>query len=225
MIKVALLHPSYGRPRQAFHAFKEWESMVEKPEEVEYLLGLDDTDPSLDEYLNLFSCDMKFARNRTIINSTHTIVEAFNEFPKHISNSVELFVGMADDMATLQGWDVKLWGLIKDMSKPAYLHVNDGMFPMEHPWSNYLIINRAFYNRVGHMLCPAYDGVVADVELSAVAKILGAVIKAPDLLFQHNHFCIGRSEMDDTYRRHNTEEKTVRNRAIFEERKKRNFDL
>jgi hypothetical protein len=225
-IKISLLHPSFGRPEQAFRAYKEWGEAAENPGQVEYVLGLDDNDLALDEYLFWFKePEKKFARKEIIVAPTRNIVQSFNNMVLCLSKSSQLFVGTADDMSTVPYWDTKLWQVIPDMSKPSLIHVDDGMMPFDHPYTNYLIVNRAFYERVGYLLCPEYDGVSADVDISFVARKLGAMVDAPHLKFQHKHYCLGLAEMDPTYARHNTPEKTETNRKIFEARKERDFDL
>jgi hypothetical protein len=225
MVKISLLHPSYGRPQKAFEAFKEWESLANNLGQIEYIIGLDDNDPTLKQYMALPFRESRFARTVFSVKDTRNIVQVFNKFPTNISPSSNLFVGMADDMAPIKNWDIELYNVIPDMSKPAFVWVNDGQFPSDWPWSNYLIINRAFYEKVGYMLCPEYDGLSADVDIAEVAKGLNAVIDAKHLLFQHRHFCLGLSPMDSTYARHNNDAQMLRGKAIFESRKARNFDL
>lgn len=227
MIRISLLHPSFGRPQKAFEAYQEWKGLAENRKEVEYLLGLDDTDTTIEEYMRLFSNKgEEFKREVFSIGPSRTIIQAVNHLASLSSICSELLVFVADDISPPPQWDTALLNVIKDMdkSRPIYIYVSDNMMPYG-TWGNNMIINRVFYSKFGYFLYPEYDGVCCDNDLYEVAKRLNAIIQVPEILFEHKHYIRGMAPMDSTYLRHNNDEGRVRNGKIYAGRVARNFDL
>ena len=226
MVKISLLHPSFGRPDMAYKAMLEWEGTAKHPEFIEYIIGMDDNDPSYKDYHSWFTQHKPlFKRDRLDVGDSRNVIQVLNRLVKQVHYNSGLYVTMGDDIAPIQNWDEELWNLVKDdVFTPKYIVVNDGQNTMDQ-YSNYLIVNRAFYKKLGFLLCPEYDGCWADVDIYEVAKRIGLIVKAPHLYFEHRHWCVGKGKMDDTYARHNNPESIERNKKIFEARKERNFDL
>uniref|UniRef100_A0A6M3M7I5 Putative glycosyltransferase n=1 Tax=viral metagenome TaxID=1070528 RepID=A0A6M3M7I5_9ZZZZ len=227
MIKISLLHPSFGRPKKAFEAYQEWKALAENRKEIEYLIGLDDTDPTTEEYRSIFSSrGEKFENEVFLIGSSRTIIQAVNQLAALSSICSELLVFVADDISPCPQWDIALLNVIKDKDKsqPMYIYVTDHMMPYG-TWGNNMIINRVFYNKFGYFLYPEYDGVCCDNDLYEVAKRLDAIIQVPEIVFEHKHYIRGMATMDSTYLRHNNNEGRARNGKIYASRVARNFDL
>lgn len=227
MIKVSVIHPSLWRPKQAFSTYQEWMVAAEKPEEIEYLVGLDDNDPNVEEYKTLFGGETKFGRVEVNVGDSRNPVATVNRSASILSPTSELIVVVADDMATIPRWDKELLALLEgvdNFSNPKFIGVSDGLQSYDKLLV-YLIVNKAWYNKFGYLLYPEYDGVYADNDANAVARRLDCIIDAPQLLFQHRHYLIGLSPFDDTYAKVNNPESYKRNWPIYEKRIARNFDL
>jgi len=225
-MKISLLHTTRGRPILAFKAFDEWVSLSDRPEEIEYIMALDDDDPTIPIYKEELS---KIDTNRVgrfvfNVGETRNIVEALNKVSLLISDTSELIISIADDMGSSKGWDTLLLDILKpynNFEEPKFIGVNDGIFGS----MLYLIINKAWFKRVGHILYPEYNGCYADDDMRETAHRLNSIIEAPHILFEHRHWIVGKSENDATYMRHNTPESIAQNLAIYEKRAARNFDI
>ena len=227
MIRISLLHPSFGRPQKAFEAYQEWKGLAENRKEIEYLIGLDDNDPTIEGYKSLFSNKIEeFEKEVFLISPSRNIIQAVNYLAALSSICSELLVFVADDISPCPKWDTVLLNIIKDVDKtqPIYIYPSDNMMPYG-TWGNNMIINRVFYSKFGYFLYPEYDGVCCDNDLYEVAKRLDAIIQVPEIVFEHKHYITGKSEIDPTYLRHNNDEGRVRNRKIYDDREKRNFNL
>lgn len=228
MITISVVHPSYGRPAQAFETYKEWLSLCVHPEDVEYLVGLDDNDPDLDQYRQLFGSESTtFGRAEINVGDSRNNVQATNRLATIMSPTSELIVSIADDMSPCPRWDVELMSRlvgVDNFNTVRFIGVSDGL----HGYGSdllYLIVNRAWYNRLGYLLCPEYDGVFADNDSHQVARKLNCIINAPELLFQHRHYTLGLSEVDATYARNNNPLGSERNLRVYNGRSARGFDL
>lgn len=233
VIKVACVHPSYGRPRQAIDTVLKWLEQAEHAYQVEYLLCVDDNDPDLQEYQALLEQAhtkqklLLFGRFVLNVSPSRNVVQAINAGGKLLSSTTELIVGTADDMDSISNWDTQLLSQligVDNFNTPKLIGVSDGLRGYGEVMV-YLIVNRAWYTRLGYLICPEYDGVFADNDMHQVALRLNALVNAPHLVFQHRHYIIGLNPMDATYARNNNQAGWDRNHAVYQGRAGRNFDL
>ncbi len=229
MIKTAVIHPSYGRPVMAFNTYNEWLNAADHPEEAEYIIGMDDNDPSISQYQSRFAITTSpaFARTEINIGPSRSGVAAVNRMATVLSPTTELIVTGGDDMSPCPHWDTELMNLLKgvdNFNDPKFLSVSDGLRGYGVVYV-YLIVNRAWYNKLGYMLWPEYDGMFADNDMMAVANILNAVIHAPQLTFQHRHYSLGLTPFDATYARNNNQVNWDKNHQVYIRRSQRHFDL
>lgn len=229
MIKIALLHISRQRAGLAIDCFKEWMGNCANPKEIEYILGVDDDDPNLRQYETLFSDVDRLTCESFIFNVTDSRngVQALNNAAKEISDTTEVIISVSDDMGCFKNWDLEVLKLLEDVDnfkEPKFIGVSDGLNPYGGTFVFYLS-NRAHYDRFGWVLCPEYDGMWADNDMTQLAKKTGALIDAPHLLFQHKHYSLGLSPYDQIYEKTNNPREFKKNEQIFLDRQKRNFDL
>jgi len=225
-MKISLLHTTRGRPILAFKAFDEWISLADNPSEIEYIMALDDDDPTIPIYEEeLAKIDQsRVGRFVFHVEGTRSIVEAFNKVALLMSDTSELIIGISDDMGSSKSWDTILLDILKpydNFKDPKFIGVHDGIFGS----MLYLIINKAWFKRVGHILYPEYTGCYADDDMRETARRLNSIIEAPHILFEHRHPIVGKSVNDATYMRHSTPESIAQNLAIYEKRAARNFDI
>lgn len=228
MIRVAVVHPSFGRPNKAFQAYRTWASECVHPEETEYLLGVDDNDPDVPAYIQLFNSELPmFSRVSIIVGPSRDVISAINGVAKTLSPTVELIVAAADDQFPCSRWDDALLETltgVDNFTTPKFIGVSDGVRGYGEVLIT-LIVNRAWYTRLGYLLYPEYDGVFADNDMHETAKRLNCIVDAPHLLFRHLHYSTSDCEFDATYARNNNPAGRVRNLEVYTRRAERNFDL
>jgi len=198
---------------------------ADKPEEIEYIMGLDDNDPTVMDYLHMCHAH-KFGLFQLDVSNSRNIIQALNRTTAKLSPTTQVIVGTADDQGCPEHWDTELFKVLEKVDNfitPRFVGVSDGLYEYGTRIQQ-AIMNRAFYNRNGWFICPEYDGPWADNDLFEVAKRIG-IVDAPHLLFSHRHFTQGKSELDDTYRRINNTESMERNERVFRAREARNFDI
>jgi hypothetical protein len=211
----------------AFQTYKEWMANCDHPEEVEYLVGVDDNDPDVDAYRQIFGTEMtSYGRMEVAVGDSRNNIQAINRIATSMSPTAELILGISDDQSPCPHWDTALLNLlvgVDNFKTPKFIGVSDGL----RGYGNllYLLVNRAWYTRVGFMVCPEYDGVFADNDYHEISKRLNCIIDAPQLLFQHRHYTLGMSEFDATYAKNNNPQGSERNLAVYNARAARNFDV
>lgn len=227
MIKISLIHPSYKRPEMSYNTCLEWLHNCSNPNDVEYLIGLDDDDTSKEQYKEKFKNFTWWGRFKIDIGDSTDSVKASYRVAKTISDTSEILFQISDDVSSIPQWDIKIkeaFNGIDNFNTPKALFVNDGYWTFGtifvHP-----IMNRALYNKLGFILYPEYTSMFADNDFTEVCRKLNCFIEAPYITFKHKHYSIGMNKFDETYARRNNPIEFEKNHKIFLERQKRGFDL
>jgi len=226
MIKISATHPSKGRPQKALQSMMEWMAAADHPEDIEYLFALDESDDHYTEYLEMIPRETKFAHVAIYSQPSRNVVEAGNMIVQKISDKTEIIAGVHDDLSPCPHWDTELINLLDGVDNfvtPRIILVSDGIHSFDK--SIIMHMNRAWISRTGWAVHPDYTGCFCDNEILDTARILGALIEAPQLVFMHRHYSVGLAEYDATYDSHNNDADYYKNKKLYQNRKARNFDL
>jgi hypothetical protein len=212
-MKISVLHPSRGRPEQAFEAAKRWVENADN--EFEYIVMCDYSDPVLPTYEYLF---FTYFNCSSFIwaDNNHSAIEAINNAAKIATG--DLFVVISDDMDCFLGWDTALLAELAGKSD-FVLKTQDGI---QKTLVTLPIMDRVWYERYGYILEPGYSHMYSDQELTAVAAMTGRLLYS-DLLFEHKHYMVGKAPMDETYKR--SAATYPQGLVHFEGRRKNNFGI
>jgi hypothetical protein len=192
-VKISLLHPSLGRPEQAWQTFQTWISTSRDSFDIEYILSLNSTDGTRDRYRTLFET----FSHATILSSNSTnMVAASNVAAEHSTG--DILVLMSDDMFPPWMWDVSLKAEMES-KEATVLQVHDGI---RNDIMTLPIMNRAAYLKLGYIYHPKYLSMYADNDLAETAKAHG-MYKVSELQFEHKHYSVGKAPVDETYRKEN----------------------
>lgn len=198
---ITLIHPSRQRPEQAFAAFNNWiDNMsfycnnsgnkstpikTDWLEDVQYLISLDEDDPTLEEYRRLFYGP------GFIVGQNNNVVQAINNAAKHAEGDV--IVVMSDDFKPFLGWDLEVEKLIAHHGKDKLFKTKDGT----QPWIVTLpIMGIDLYKDWGYVYHPDYKHMFVDTDMTHLADITGKLVFAMDLPFIHEHYTTGAREKD-----------------------------
>jgi glycosyltransferase involved in cell wall biosynthesis len=199
----------------AKQAHSEWMEKADTPQDIQYILSLDTTDNTVNDYNELF----KDSNIKTLIYPNRSIVDAVNNGAKHAKG--DIFVVVSDDFSCPESWDI----LIKerlDTSKPELLHAYD---TITNEVCTLPIITKVFYDTFGFIYHPHYFSMFADNDITECAKIIGGYVEAFDLVFPHNHYVNGKNKRDKTYDRENSKIAWEQGKRTYQGRKSRNFDI
>lgn len=171
MKKISIIHPSRSRPQKALDRFHEWTTKASGA--IEYILSIDTSDLKRQQYLDLF------IGVNVIVNNNRSLIEATNAGAKVATG--DILVVVSDDTHCPPNWDDLIREATKDRTNWV-LKTWDGA----QPWIVTLpIMDRAFYESIGHIYNPIYKHLFCDTELTHIADLTGRLIIRNDLLFEH----------------------------------------
>lgn len=211
---ISLIHPSRGRPQQAFDTMTKW--IDRAGAHVEYILSLDEDDPTLPDYRRLFN-----GQKNIIIDKNTSVVEATNVAAKCSTGNILLY--LSDDFLCFDGWGYELEKEFGKYKGPVLLKVDDCLQKFTVPVLTIPIMSRELYQLLGYFWHPAYKSMHVDVDLYHTVKKLGALKFAPHMKFPHEHVSIGKAKDDETYRR--SAANWNQGLEVFNRRKKLNFPV
>lgn len=206
---ISIIHPSRGRHIQSVRTTTKWLEMSNNPENIEIIVCVDADDPQLQYYIDLYIVPI-------LIRNNKSSVEAINFGATGARGDILMVVG--DDQDCFEGWDVAILKEVEGKND-WILKTHDGI----QKWIITMpIMDRAYYNRFHYIYHPSYKHLFCDTELTCVADITGRKLTS-NLTFPHNHYSIGKSPIDEIYRRNDATNSG--GERVFIERYKRNFDL
>jgi len=213
----------------AYDTAMKWIRNVGGQNQAELILSLDNDDPKLVEYQNLFLGDGEWPFTTIIFNDNNNVVDAMNAGAKIAQG--DLLVCISDDFECFQNWDEELIKLID--SDVQAIQVKDGIINEKHSayykkyrMHEYImtlpIMTMGLYKLLGYIYYPEYTGMFADNDLAEMCQAMG-VLKQSKLLFNHNHFTVTKKE-DETYKRHNNQPSWDIGQKLINERRLNNFN-
>lgn len=215
-MRFNIIHPSRKRPIKSAETFKKWSEAAEYPQGGIWILSVD-YDDDISAYVDAYQSVAQTLVS-PVINKNKSSVEAINNGAKHFMAEGEVFIVVSDDTEPCHHWDTKIYEAVKDKTD-WILKTQDGI----QSWIITMpVLDRAYYNRFGYIYHPSYKHLFADTELTCVADITGRKLNSK-LLFPHNHYSIGKTQIDDVYRKNDAT--NAEGEKIFLERYARNFDL
>ncbi len=210
-MKISLIHPSRSRPEKAKLTADLWIDRAQYPENIEHILSLDYSDPFRCNYTHIHSL---------IVNDNDCVVQATN-IAAAISTG-DILIYLSDEFVAPHGWDSLITSRMQ-LETPQLLKVHDDLQPFNKDVLTIPIMNRALYTRLGYFWNPEYRSMFVDQDLYHVCKNNGWLSLAPDLVFPHEHYSIGKAPKDATYIR--SDSNWVSGQATYLKRKQEGFPL
>jgi hypothetical protein len=169
----------------ALAAHDKWMEMASGEVTLEYIFSVDRDDTaysSVETTPNLPGLAVIKGDNRGNVDAYNRAAWA---------STGQVLVQVHDDVTPPQNWDLLILDQIKDVTKPALLHVNDGTPPEvnleKKGWlPTIAILTRAFAEKVGGMWNPGYISLFCDDDLGQKAIQDGVFLDAPDIVFKHD---------------------------------------
>lgn len=207
-MKISIIHASRGRPDMARETRVNWMLKSSGKHEIEYILSIDQDDPTLHKYQELF--------NDPLISDNKSAVQAFNTAAEYATG--DIIVAISDDFSCPENWDDEI---VKHSAgrKNWIMKTQDGT----QGWIITLpIMDRVYYESLGCIYFPEYLHMFCDTEMTCVADLTGRKITAT-LRFDHNHYSTGRTAKDWVSER--ADKTWNQGEALFISRARKNFDL
>jgi len=210
-----LLHPSRGRAEQARSTLNKWVDNAYNPDQLEHVISVDNDDPQLLQYRDLFPTSTQ------VIGPNTNVVQAANAGAKQATGNVLLY--LSDDFMCPPEWDRLLDKLFKDCTEPRLVKVDDCLQGFEKDVLTIPIMNRQLYEKLGYFFHPAYKSMFVDQDLYHTVNNMKAMVLCEYLKFPHLHCSIGKAPNDETYTRSNANWNS--GKATYLVRKAKKFPL
>jgi hypothetical protein len=240
MIRVSILHASRNRPHLAFHPVHEYLGKADRPNEIEYIMGLDADDTTIEEYRKVQSVvwpENRYDCGRFVLSvePKTTMTGCQNRLAKFVSPTTEIIMLISDDFGCPKHWDTLLFGLLKgvDCHKEAkFIGVWDGVIgPMHNEYWVDFIVTSAWLWKHGYLIWPEYRGAMADFDNTGYVRTLDLTfgtkveISAQHLLFPHRHVTHVGKPLDNVALALSSEEEMKYGRALLEKRQREYFNV
>ena len=207
-IRISVIHPTC-RPEQALRVRKIWLERASKPQSVEYIFGINESDEhgEIAHYAHAMSPAVPAGYSSAVANYNAAAAAA----------NASIIIAAQDDIYPPHGWDDGVCALLgPHINQPKVLHVHDGF--REDGIMVIMTVTRAWLRKHGTLLCPEYDGYYSDTEYSFRAYRDGEVIDGRQLRFYHDHPAFTGAASDEGYMRQSNPVAFARAKAIFERR-------
>lgn len=209
---LAILTPSRGRPER----MAEMVTAVEATARGQWLiwLGVDDDDPALPRYLELFA---GHARVMVCPGPRRNLVEWTNHLAKlaislHAFGTTHLASLGDDHLPRTPGWDAALIQA-SELNGPGYAFGHDLLRPdLPTAW----VQGVAIYEALGWMMLPQCQHLYVDNVVLDLGQAAGRITRRGDVAIEHMHPAAGKAAEDDSYRASNSDAQIARDRAAYE---------
>jgi hypothetical protein len=215
---ISIIHPSRQRPEMALQTKQNWMRNAIHKNSIEYILSIDNNDPSLHDYnwhfRHQYDTKIEYNNNTSAMDAINVVA------PKTVGN---LIVVVSDDFDSFEGWDEYLITHLKG-DKDFLVKTSDGY--MNSDWLVTLpIMDREYYNRFGYVYHPEYKHLWCDTEMTTVGHMLGKIVdlQNSNAVFKHKHYTINGMEKDAVNEKNDAT--WNQGKSLFLERFDRDFDL
>lgn len=182
-MKISILHPSRSRPIEALNTSHTWIKAMSWQHSWEYILSIDESDPMLNEYEELFYPPYVF------VADNHNVVQAANVIAKECVGDILILI--SDDFVCFKNWDLAIVEALDGRS--GVLKTFDGV----QRWIVTLpIMTRDYYDEQGYLYDPDVSHMFCDTIMTHKADLQKKLIIRNDIVFKHNHYSNGGQPKD-----------------------------
>jgi hypothetical protein len=227
---ISLCHATARTPFGWKDAAEKWFSRADKPERIQYILGMDIGTVDEAEAANWDQHFPAYGSVEIAWNcGRRCAVDGWNATARQARG--RLLITVADDWFPCEHWDTELLAAIGDLSKEAVVDVSTGI---NENLLTFSILTRAYFDRLtreykydrgffyaGDAKNEGYIGMYADNDFDMFAKRDGVVISCKRMFFWHNHPLSkmeGLAAMDEIHKRQHRPEAFKQGERVYRRR-------
>ena len=218
MFKISCIHPTC-RPKLADEIRSKWLKLAKDPKQIEYITCYDSFDKK--------KLNEKIKKNKNFLEIyepySFGIVKKCNKAATFANG--DCIIVATDDTIPERNWDEKVRNAA-DWRNEIVLNTSDGTENTDKRlyMVKTVILSKKRYNKLGYILHPEFAHVYCDNFHSWISHKDDVVIHRKDILFEHFHPSIGKSEPDKYYINAATQEEYDKGSKIFHKLIKDNFN-
>ena len=206
MNAISILTPTRNRPNNCDRFIKSLYETTQYTGTLELLFYVDSDDPAKDIYKEIEErWQNNFWRIEFVIGEPMSVSKSWNIIAEKSLGDI-MIMGNDDLIYKTVRWDSKLMARLLELDNPYYLSwFNDGINGNRH--CAFPVITREWYETLGYFSPGIFNFGYNDTWVYDIAKRVGKLNYMNEILVEHLHFSVGKSDMDDTYARNRTQEK------------------
>ena len=206
MKAISILTPTRNRPNNCDRFIKSLYETTQYTGTLELLFYVDSDDPAKDIYKEIEErWQNNFWRVEFVIGEPMSVSKSWNIIAKKSLGDI-MIMGNDDLVYKTVRWDSKLMAKLIELDNPYYLTwFNDGINGNRH--CAFPVISREWYEALGYFSPGVFNFGYNDTWVYDIAKRVGKLNYMSEILVEHLHFSVGKSNMDDTYARNRSQEK------------------
>lgn len=206
MNAISILTPTRNRPNNCDRFIKSLYETTQYTGTLELLFYVDSDDPAKDIYKEIEErWQNNFWRVEFVIGKPMSVSKSWNIIAEKSLGDI-MIMGNDDLVYKTVRWDSKLMARLLELDNPYYLSwFNDGINGNRH--CAFPVITREWYETLGYFSPGIFNFGYNDTWVYDIAKRVGKLNYMNEILVEHLHFSVGKSNMDDTYARNRTQEK------------------
>lgn len=192
------------------------------PGRIEALFYVDDDDPDLEEYRELFERARwtfgEVGRCELVVGEPVGVPAAWNRLAEQSTGDL-LMMANDDQLYVEHGWDTALDRRVGELTRlhpdgVLCLYFDAGQYP--EGGCDFPILSRTWYETVGYFTPTIFQQWEVERWLFDIAQRLGRLHPVPGVLVEHRHYQDYKAPFDATYQRHRmTREKSFADHALF----------
>lgn len=200
--KISILCPTRERARRARDYYYQLARTAQHPEDVEILFYIDNDDPQLVQYQQLFyETDpiRQILSYTLVIGEPISVSKSWNILAEKCTGDI-LLMGNDDLYPRTAGWDTKLREVDTHYEDKIYCaFFDDGINAGKH--CAFPAVSRLWYNAVGYFTPGIFEFAYNDTWIFDLGKRINRVHYLPDVLVEHQHWTKTKVK-DATTKRH-----------------------
>ena len=206
MNAISILTPTRNRPNNCDRFIKSLYETTQYTGTLELLFYVDSDDPAKNIYKEIEErWQNNFWRVEFVIGKPMSVSKSWNIIAEKSLGDI-MIMGNDDLVYKTVRWDSKLMARLLELDNPYYLSwFNDGINGNRH--CAFPVITREWYETLGYFSPGIFNFGYNDTWVYDIAKRVGKLNYMNEILVEHLHFSVGKSNMDDTYARNRTQEK------------------
>ena len=206
MKAISILTPTRNRPNNCDRFIKSLYETTQYTGTLELLFYVDNDDPAKDIYKEIEErWQNNFWRVEFVIGEPMSVSKSWNIIAEKSLGDI-MIMGNDDLVYKTVRWDSKLMAKLIELDNPYYLTwFNDGINGNRH--CAFPVISREWYEALGYFSPGVFNFGYNDTWVYDIAKRVGKLNYMNEILVEHLHFSVGKSNMDDTYARNRSQEK------------------
>jgi len=162
------------------------------PDLIEMSVYVDNDDIATQEYLKTMKGDIKITIGERI-----TLSDMLNVAYKKATADI-ILCGSDDLIFRTKDWDERVINVFNQSKDKLILVFPDDLI-LRNSLASFFFLHRRWIETLGYVLPPYYSCDMCDVWMDEISKMIGRRIYLPDVIIEHMHYRVGKSEFDETY--------------------------